>query len=71
MQTVSDIDQDLLDEARRATGIEDIEELLNAGLRLLVKTKQQEAALDLRGTIDWQGDLKAWRRDREIENARR
>ncbi len=63
MPIATEIDQGLLARAREATGIEDTRELLNAGLRRLIRTKKQERILELRGQVDWQGDLDEWRRD--------
>ncbi len=70
MQTATEVDASLVERAREATGIEDMRDLVNEGLRLLVKTRRQVRALALRGQIDWQGDLAAWRRDEEPGDAR-
>ncbi|MBD3291426.1 MAG: type II toxin-antitoxin system VapB family antitoxin [Armatimonadia bacterium] len=63
MQTVTDIDQELVRRAGEETGIEDLQELLNAGLERLIRGSRQKRILELRGKIDWQGDLDEWRRD--------
>ncbi len=63
MQTVTDLDQDLIRKAREVTGIEDATELVNAGLRRLIRGRKQERILEIKGQIDWQGDLDEWRRD--------
>lgn len=63
MRTVTDLNKELVRRASEETGIEDLTELLNAGLRRLIRGKKQERILELKGKIDWQGDLDEWRRD--------
>lgn len=57
------LDDELLEDARRLTGIATKRELVNEALRLLVQVRQQEAALKaLRGSVKWEGDLQEMRR---------
>lgn len=57
MRTNIDIDDELLDQAMKATGEKTKRATVEAGLRLLVQTKAQVGARRLRGKVSWQGDL--------------
>ncbi|HEX6011407.1 MAG TPA: type II toxin-antitoxin system VapB family antitoxin [Geminicoccaceae bacterium] len=63
MRTKIVIDDELMAEALRATGLRTKREAVEAGLRLLARRARQVAAADLFGTVDWRGDLDAERRD--------
>jgi Arc/MetJ family transcription regulator len=58
------INDKLMHEALRATGLKTKRETVDRGLRLLVQLKQQAEIRRLRGKLDWQGDLDAMRTDR-------
>jgi Arc/MetJ family transcription regulator len=58
-----DIDEKLMQEALRATGLKTKREAVETGLRTLVRLKKQEGIRRLRGKLDWQGDLDAMRKD--------
>lgn len=58
------VDEQLLQEARQLTGIATMRELLDAGLRELIGRERRKQILSLRGQLNWQGDLDAWRADR-------
>jgi Arc/MetJ family transcription regulator len=58
-----DIDDDLMAEALKATGLKTKRETVEAGLRLLARRARQAAAADLFGAVEWAGDLDADRRD--------
>ena len=64
MRTNIDIDDALLDEARRAAGLRTKKETVEEGLRLLVRLKEQEEILGLAGKVRWEGDLDRSRRGR-------
>ncbi|MEA3400212.1 MAG: type II toxin-antitoxin system VapB family antitoxin [Armatimonadota bacterium] len=64
MPIATDLDEALIERAREATGIEDTRELLDEGLRLLIRARKQARALQLRGAISWEGDLDEMRRNR-------
>jgi len=57
------LDEELLRQARQLTGMLTIRELVNEGLRELVRRRKQLAVLDLQRNIEWDGDLDAWRSD--------
>jgi Arc/MetJ family transcription regulator len=65
MRTNIVIDDELMAEALRATGLRTKREAVEAGLRLLARRARQAAAADLSGAVDWRGDLDAERRDDE------
>jgi Arc/MetJ family transcription regulator len=57
MRTNIDIDEQLVRQAMRKTGATTKKAVVDAGLRLLVKTHSQVAFRRLRGKIQWEGDL--------------
>ncbi len=50
-------------EALQATGLRTKREVVEAGLRLLVRLKRQEEIRAARGQLPWDGDLDASRLD--------
>jgi Arc/MetJ family transcription regulator len=64
VRTNIDIDDALLDEARRITGSRTKKETVEEALRLLVRLKEQEEILGLAGKVRWEGDLESSRRGR-------
>lgn len=64
MRTNIVIDDKLMRDTLRATGARTKREVVELGLRTLLRLRQQEAIRGLRGKVDWQGDLEAMRRDR-------
>ena len=64
VRTNIDIDDALLDDARRATGLRTKKETVEEGLRLLVRLKEQEEILGLAGKVSWEGALEVSRRGR-------
>lgn len=63
MRTNIVIDDQLMDEALRASGLATKREVVELGLRTLVQLRRQEEVRQFRGKLDWQGDLDAMRRD--------
>jgi Arc/MetJ family transcription regulator len=63
MRTNIDIDDALMAQAMRATGLNTKRETVEAGLRLLVKIKAQRRIRRYRGKLHWEGDLDRMRRD--------
>jgi Arc/MetJ family transcription regulator len=64
MRTNIVLDDVLVREAMRATGLTTKRAVVEAGLKLLVQTKAQAGIRRLRGKIAWQGNLKAMREGR-------
>jgi Arc/MetJ family transcription regulator len=67
VRTNVEIDDTLLAEAMAATGLRTKHEVVEAGLRLLVRHKRQANARELFGRIRWQGDLQRERLDEPDE----
>lgn len=64
MRTNIVIDDKLMKDALRTTGVKTKREAVELGLRTLVQLAQQEKARQLRGKIIWEGDLDAMRTDK-------
>lgn len=64
MRTNIVIDDKLMQETLRATGAKTKREVVELGLRTLLRLRQQEEIRRFRGKLDWQGDLDAMRTDR-------
>jgi Arc/MetJ family transcription regulator len=63
MRTNIVIDDQLLAEAQRVTGIPTKKGVVEAALKLLVRLKRQEGVKAWRGKLAWEGDLDAMRQD--------
>ncbi len=57
MRTNIEIDNDLLRQAMKSSGAPTEKAAVEAGLRLLVKTRSQAGIRELRGNVKWEGDL--------------
>lgn len=66
MRTNIVIDDKLMKAALKATGLKTKREVVERGLRLLVKLEGQKEARKFRGTLTWEGDLEAMRTDRGV-----
>jgi len=58
------IDDKLMADTLRATGLKTKREAVELGLRTLLRLRQQAEIKKLRGRINWEGDLDAMRRDK-------
>jgi Arc/MetJ family transcription regulator len=56
------LDEDLIAEAMRRTGIKTKRAVVEEALRTLIQLKRQEEILALRGKLKWEGDLNEMRR---------
>jgi Arc/MetJ family transcription regulator len=63
MRTNIVIDDKLIRDTLRATGLKTKREAVEQGLRTLLRLSQQEQIKRYRGKFDWRGDLDAMRRD--------
>jgi Arc/MetJ family transcription regulator len=63
MRTNIVIDDKLMRETLRATGLKTKREAVEKGLRTLLRLSRQGEIRRLRGKLDWQGDLNAMRSD--------
>lgn len=64
VRTNIEIDDKLMKDALKVTGAKTKREVVELGLKTLVRLRAQEKARDLRGKITWEGDLDAMRTDR-------
>jgi Arc/MetJ family transcription regulator len=64
MRTNIVIDDKLMRDTLRATGLKTKRAAVEEGLRSLLRLKRQAEIRKLRGKLHWQGDLDAMRRDR-------
>ena len=63
MRTNIVIDDKLMRDTLRATGLKTKREAVEEGLRSLLRLKRQAEIRKLRGKLNWQGDLNAMRSD--------
>lgn len=64
MRTNIDIDDQLMTEALRLTGIATKREVVELALRTLLRVHQQQEIRNLRGKLNWQGSLDEMRQDK-------
>jgi Arc/MetJ family transcription regulator len=57
MRTNIVIDDDLMAQALIATGLETKKDVVEQGLKLLIKRSKQQSIRSLRGKIKWEGNL--------------
>jgi Arc/MetJ family transcription regulator len=64
MRTNIVIDDQLMKNTLRVTGLKTKREAVELGLRTLLQLRQQEEIKRFRGKLNWQGDLDAMRTDK-------
>jgi Arc/MetJ family transcription regulator len=64
MRTNIVIDDKLMKETLRLTGLRTKREAVELGLRTIVRLRKQEGIRRFRGKLKWQGDLDAMRTDK-------
>jgi Arc/MetJ family transcription regulator len=64
MRTNIVIDDKLMREVLKATGLRTKREVVEEGLRTLLRLSKQAELRELRGRLHWEGDLESMRRDR-------
>lgn len=64
MRTNIVIDDDLMDDVLKATGLKTKREAVELGLRTLLRLQRQAEIKAYRGKLAWEGDLDAMRTDR-------
>jgi Arc/MetJ family transcription regulator len=64
MRTNIVIDDKLMKETLRLTGLKTKREAVELGLRTVVRLRKQDEIRRFRGKLDWQGDLDAMRTDK-------
>lgn len=70
MRTNIEIDDELLQEALRVSGLKTKRAVVEAGLRMLLRLKRQEDILSLVGKVHWEGNLDESRQRRDFSNPR-
>ena len=58
------LDDKLVEKCLQATGIKTRRGLIDYALQELLRRENQKKLLELKGRIDWQGDLVSWRKGR-------
>jgi len=61
MRTNIVIDDKLMTDALKATGLTTKKEAVEEGLKLLIRRNRQQAVRKLRGKLKWEGDLNEMR----------
>ena len=64
MRTNIEIDDQLMQDVLRLTGLKTKREAVELGLRQLLRLRQQEEIRRFRGKLAWEGDLNAMRTDK-------
>lgn len=64
MRTNIVIDDKLMNDTLRLTGLKTKREAVELGLQTLLRLRQQEEIRSFRGKLDWQGDLEKMRIDK-------
>ena len=64
MRTNIVIDDELMRQVMKITGLRTKREAVELGLKALLKLKKQESIRSYRGKLDWQGDLDDMRTDK-------
>lgn len=59
-----EIDDKLMTDAPAETGLKTEREVVELGLKTIIRLKQQEQIRSLRGKVHWEGDLDEMRTDR-------
>ena len=67
MRTNIDIDDALMADAQRASGLPTKKAAVEEGLRLLIRVRAQEGLLELGGKFQWIGDLEQGRLGRNTD----
>lgn len=61
MRTNIVIDDALMDDALKATGLKTKKEAVELGLKTLIRLKKQEGVKAFRGQLKWEGDIEEMR----------
>jgi Arc/MetJ family transcription regulator len=64
LRTNIELDDELVAEAMRLTGLATKRAVVEAALRELVRARRRDRLSEVFGTLPWEGDLDAMRRDR-------
>lgn len=67
MRTNIDIDDRLMEEAMKSSGLRTKRAAVEEGLRLLIQTRAQASIRKLRGKVKWEGELQRSRLGRTAD----
>jgi Arc/MetJ family transcription regulator len=70
MRTNIVLDDELIEKARRLTGLKTKRAIVEEGLRTLIRLREQERVRRLFGKLRWEGDLAAGREGRVADDHR-
>ena len=70
MRTNIEIDDKLMKEAQRLSGLKTKRAVIDAALRMFVRVQHQKDVFQLAGKVKWEGDLDAMREGREFDDPR-
>jgi len=68
MRTNVEIDDNLMEEAQRASGLKTKRAVIDAALRMFVRVKRQTDILNLAGKVHWEGNLDEMREGRSFDD---
>jgi Arc/MetJ family transcription regulator len=71
MRTNIDIDDDLMEEAQRLSGLKTKRAVIDTALRMFVRVKRQTDILSLPGKVRWEGNLDEMREGRPFDDSGR
>lgn len=69
MRTNIDIDEELLEEAQRLSGLKTKKAVVHEGLQALIRQKRRRKILDLAGKVEWIGNLDEMREGRFFDGS--
>ena len=58
------LDDELVEKCQKVTGIATRRALIDFALREVLRHRRQRRLLELKGTVEWDGDLSEWRKQR-------
>ena len=58
------LDDELVEKCQKVTGIATRRALIDFALREVLRHGRQRRLLELKGTVEWDGDLSTWRKQR-------
>lgn len=61
------IDENLIQRAKKLTGLTTKRAIVEEALKTLIRTREQESVLKLRGKVRWEGDLSEMRQGRFVD----
>ena len=70
MRTNVEIDDKLMKEAQKLSGLKTKRAVMDAALKMFVRVQHQKDILKLAGKVRWEGDLDAMREGRHFDDPR-